>query len=321
MLAGLFAVPALDAPGGKFGYFSGIPEKPATWDRNTDEIMMILLLGVASPNPQLRLPASIFPLQDYLLHQSPTGFYHSTCENNEVVGPVLHSYLGSSFTYFFLQNFFKADHHLEPLLGIDLLRNAQRAARASWLYSRCGASTNAPTFHGNIFGFAAADGRDGHYHGEWGTPPREFSERPTDDGTVPIYSHLGLLPLWPGDFHDPERVTFRNPSIDALVTLFKEGRIFDDATGFGDAINRIPEPGTGLPFYNMVTFGINNGPIVMGIENKRTGLFWRLNLLCRELAAAGIPINRTGFGSRVDPTGCLTRLSSMPNTPAEPHMR
>ena len=54
---------------------------------------------------------------------------------------------------FFLQNFFKADNHLEPLLGIDLLRNAQHAARASWLYSRCGASTDAPTFDGNVFGF------------------------------------------------------------------------------------------------------------------------------------------------------------------------
>jgi hypothetical protein len=183
----------------------------------------------------------------------------------------------------------------ETLLGIDLLRNAQRAARASWLYSRCGASTNAPTFHGNVFGFTTADSRDGYYHGEWGTPPRACSNRQTDDGTVPIYSHLGLMPLWPDDFHDVERVVYRNPSIDALVTLFQEGRIFDDAMGFGDAINRVPEPGTGLPFYNMVTFGIDNGPMVMGIENERTGLFWRLNLLCQELVAAGIRINRTGF--------------------------
>jgi len=318
---GWFAIPALDAPDGKFGYFSGTPERSMTWDRYTDELVMILLLGVASPNPQFRLPVTVFPLQDYLLHQSPTGFYTATCENHEVVGPILHSYLGSGFTYFFLQNFFKADHHLEPLLGIDLLRNAQRAARARWLYSRCGAATNAPTFHGNVFGFTAGDGRDGNYHGEWGAPPREFSEGQTDDGTVPIYSHLGLLPLWPDDFHDPERVVYRNPSIDALVTLFKEGRIFDDATGFGDAINRIPEPGTGLPFYNMVTFGINNGPMVMGIENERTGLFWRLNLLCRELAAAGVRINRTGFGSSVDPTGCLPKLSSIQATPAEPNMR
>ena len=158
-----------------------------------------------------------------------------------------------------------------------------------------------------------ADGRDGKYHGTWGAPPKQ-AFGPTDDGTVPIYGHLGFLPIWPDDFHDPERVTYRNPSIDALVTLFKNGRIFDDALGFGDAINRVPEPDTGLPFYNMVTFGIDNGPIVMGIENERTGLFWRMNLLCQELTAAGIPVTRMD-------AGCLTTMSANQKTPAKLQVR
>ncbi len=72
-----FNLPALGMPGGEAGYFAGTLEDPATWDRYTDEIVMILLLGVASPNEQFRLPASIFPLQDYLLHQSPTGTYRA----------------------------------------------------------------------------------------------------------------------------------------------------------------------------------------------------------------------------------------------------
>lgn len=308
-----FALPALDMPDGKAGYFSGTLEAPLTWDRYTDEIVMILLLGVASPNEHFRLPASVFPLQDYLLHQSPMGTYIDACEH-EAVGPILHSFFGSSFTYFFLQNFFKADASLAPLLGIDLFQNAQRAARASWLYSRCGASTQAKTWQANIFGLTAAEGRDYGftttgsrsriYHGEWGAPPRE-SIVPTDDGTVPIYGHLGMLPLWPDDFSDPKRVTFRNPSMDALVALFKEGRIFDEALGFGDAMSLVPEPKTGLPFYNMVTFGIDNGPIIMGIENERSGLFWRLNLLCGELAAAGIRVQRPELVSRLNTAGCF----------------
>jgi hypothetical protein len=308
-----FSLPALDLPDGEAGYFSGTLSTPLTWDRYTDEIVMILLLGVASPNERFRLPVSIFSLQDYLLHQSPMGTYVDACEH-EAVGPVLHSFFGSSFTYFFLQNFFKADQSLAPLLGIDLFQNAQRAARASWLYSRCGASTHAKTFTDNVFGLTAAEGRDYGfattgsryriYHGGWGAPPRE-STVPTDDGTVPIYGHLGMLPLWPDDFSDPKRVTFRNPSMDALVALFKEGRIFDEALGFGDAMSLVPEPKTGLPFYNMVTFGIDNGPIVMGIENERSGLFWRLNLLCGELAAAGIRVQRPELVSRPNTAGCF----------------
>jgi hypothetical protein len=59
----------------------------------------------------------------------------------------------------------------------------------------------------------------------------------------------------------------------------------------------------------MVTFGIDNGPIVMGIENERTGLFWRLNLLCQELVAAGISVTRMG-------AGCFTTMSANQKTPA-----
>jgi hypothetical protein len=313
MHAGLYMVPALGAVDGKFGYFSGNSDNPVTWDRYTGEIMMILLLGVASPNAQLRLPASVLPVQNYLLRQAQMAPYTATCED-ENIAPVLQTFFGSSFTYFFLQNFFKADATLEPVLGIDLFQNAQRAARASWLYSRCQARTmQVPAFQGNVFGLSAADGRDGKYHGEWGAPPKE-AFGPTDDGTVPIYGSVGFLPLWPDDFHDPARVAYRNPSVDALVTLFKNGRIFDDAIGFGDAINLVPEPGTGLPFYNMVTFGIDNGPMVMGIENERTGLFWRLNLLCQELTAAGVPVARVG-------TGCLTTMSANRDTPAQLKIR
>ena len=46
----------------------------------------------------------------------------------------------------------------------------------------------------------------------------------------------------------------------------------------------------------MVTFGIDNGPIIMGIENERSELFWRLNLLCPELVTAGVLDNTDGRG-------------------------
>ena len=66
-------------------------------------------------------------------------------------------------------------------------------------------------------------------------------------------------------------------SVDARVTLYNEGRIFDESIGFGDAVNLIPDA-DGLPFYNMTTFGIDNGPRLMMIENERSGLLWNLNV-------------------------------------------
>jgi hypothetical protein len=133
-----------------------------------------------------------------------------------------------------------------------------------------------PTFQAKVFGLTAAEGRSGNYHGEWGAPPRASGD-PTTDGTLAVYGPASFIALWPNGGRDRKQVTYRNPSVDALVTLYNEGRIFDESIGFGDALNLIPDV-NGLPFYNMVTFGIDNGPLLMMIENERSGLFWNLNL-------------------------------------------
>ncbi len=268
---GPYAVPVPGYDEDTAGYFSGTPEGPGTWDYYTDEILMILLLGVYSPDPQFRLDPSV--LQSF---DRPSALF--TSKAGETVGPLIHSFFGSGFTYFFLESFLKADARFLPLMGQNFFDNAALAGRASWLYGRDGGAVNAPTFAGNVFGLTAAEGRDGQYHGEWGSPPRDpRALGATDDGTIAVYGPASFIALWPDGFSD-QRVRYRNPSVDALVTLFNEGRIFDESIGFGDAVNLAPDT-SGMPFYNMATFGIDNGPMLMMIENERSGLFWRLDLL------------------------------------------
>lgn len=168
----------------------------------------------------------------------------------------------------------KLDSEFTNLLGQDYFKNAQGAARANWLYCR---DRDLPTFKGNVFGLTAAEGRKGEYLGELGAPPRA-SGSPIDDGTIGVYGPASFIAIWPDKFRDSERVLTRNPSMDALVTLYKEGRIFDESIGFGDALNLVPDE-KGIAFYNMATFGIDNGPMLMMIENERSGLLWRLGLL------------------------------------------
>jgi hypothetical protein len=43
--------------------------------------------------------------------------------------------------------------------------------------------------------------------------------------------------------------------------------------GYGDAYNLDP-PVCGGPWYNHATFGIDQGPMLMSIENYRSGLIW-----------------------------------------------
>ncbi|HEX8088443.1 MAG TPA: glucoamylase family protein, partial [Blastocatellia bacterium] len=265
-----YTIPASNDGSGSAGYFSGTPEAPGTWDYYTDEVLMILLLGVNSPNPAFRLDPDV--LRGFKVE---TGSF--TNSEGETVGPLAHSFFGSGFTYFFQQCFVKLDSEFAGMVGRDYFENAQAAARASWLYCR---DRGLPTFKGNVFGLTAADGRGGHYHGEWGAPPRA-SGSPTDDGTIAVYGPASFIAIWPDKFRDRQRVMTRNPSMDALVTLYAEGRIFDESVGFGDALNLVPDE-RGLPFYNMATFGIDNGPMLMMIENERSGLFWRLGLLKRQ---------------------------------------
>lgn len=262
-----YTIPASGDGSGSAGYFSGTQDSPATWDYYTDEVLMILLLGVNSPNPAFRLDPIV--LRSF---KTETGSF--TNSEGETVGPIIRSFFGSGFTYFFQQCFLKLDSEFKGMVGHDYFENAQKAARANWLFCR---DRNLVTFKGNVFGLTAAEGRAGDYKGEWGAPPRA-SGAATDDGTIAVYGPASFIAIWPDKFRDNDRVITRNPSMDALVTLYGEGRIFDESIGFGDALNLVPDE-RGLPFYNMATFSIDNGPMLMMIENERSGLFWRLGLL------------------------------------------
>ena len=285
-----FELPVSGYPEGQAGYYSGNlatenqPVNPHTWNRYTDETLMILLLGAASPNEGFRLPAEMLHLNRYFHGESPSGVYDS-CEGDH--GEVMYySFFGSAFTYFFLQSFFRAPEELTDVLGVDVFANARHAAKANWLFCRCLDRTEFPTFSDNLYGLTAAEGRDGNYHGEWGAEPRE-SLSPATDGTLPPYGALGFMAIWEDDFSDP-RVRTRNPSTDALLSFLEDGRVYNESMGFVDAYNLIPEGETLLPFYNYATFAIDQGPILLGIENERSQLFWRLSLLCDELEAADI---------------------------------
>ena len=277
-------------PEGAVGYFSGTTDRANTWDRMTDELVMIMLLGIASPEASHRLPADMLPLEDYLGANMPCHGYASPCEADQVA-PVCHSFFGSGFTYFFQQSFLRADWRMSPLLGLDLLENARRAAMASWLWSRCRAEEGSETFAGGRFGVTAAENLvdctpENAYGGGWGTPPRE-SDGATDNGTLAPYGALSFLQLWPRTFTDL-RVESHNPSIDALLSYVQDRRLYNPAIGLVDAFNLDFETRSGLPLINPITFAIDNGPMLMSIENYRSGLFWRLNLICRQLAAAGL---------------------------------
>lgn len=54
-----YMIPTSPDGSGRAGYYSGTHSSPTTWDYYTDEVLMILLLGINSPNPDFRLDPAI----------------------------------------------------------------------------------------------------------------------------------------------------------------------------------------------------------------------------------------------------------------------
>ena len=59
----------------------------------------------------------------------------------------------------------------------------------------------------------------------------------------------------------------------ALKHYFTNTDLWNNRRGFGDAFNLEFPDGMG-PWYNRATFGIDNGPLLMGIDAARSQFTW-----------------------------------------------
>jgi hypothetical protein len=171
--------------------------------------------------------------------------------------------------------------------GIDYFENSRRAARIQQQY----AIGNPLEFEGygeNCWGMTASDGPgwqtrrikgiDRLFYGYYarGAP---FGP---DDGTVSPWATVASLPFAP------------DIVLPALRNFCEIDLEIDRSYGFKASFNQTyptdpPRPyGWVSPFH----FGLNQGPIVLMIENYRTGLFWRLMRQCPYLVTG---LRRAGF--------------------------
>jgi hypothetical protein len=139
--------------------------------------------------------------------------------------------------------------------NIDYFENSRRAALAQHAY--CVANPgNFPNYGPLEWGLTACDGpqRDGYagYRAR-GAPPAE-----NDDGTIAPTAVAGSLPFAP-EICLPTLRNFATKYHDRFWTRY----------GFGDAFN------VKADWFGTVALGIDQGPIVLMIENYRTGAVWK----------------------------------------------
>lgn len=229
--------------GGRFSNRSfDRPNEPFTWDYYTDEIILLCLLGIDSPT--YPVGTNTF----YAWHREQ-GTYSSYS--------LIQSHPGSLFTYFFAHCWLKlkdlgVDNH--PVIPINWWENSVNAALANWKYCKD------KNYEG--WGLTACEGPDGNYYA-YGAPP---SAELKDDGTLAPYgagSSIAFLPI---------------ESISTLKHYFQNTDLWRYLFGFGDAYNSVNATVTthyNGSWYNHSYFGIDQGPMLIMIENYRSGLIWK----------------------------------------------
>ena len=231
----------------------------ATWDRPTDETLLIHLLALAQQPDNLDFQRAFF------------GYPRVTREYQGI--PVVCSYFGSLFTYIFAHCFY--DFRLlgsdapEQVAGIppetpavDWWLNSRRAAEANRAF--CVAHRDEYPWYGeDAWGLSACYDPNGKYLGSLGAAP---SERPPfHNGTLPPYGAVSCLPFF-------EAPLEQNPGFRALRHYAERyGETLWGNYGPRDAIHP-GRPTPVVPFY----VGIDVGPMALMIENHRSGLIWQL---------------------------------------------
>jgi hypothetical protein len=240
---------------------------PYRWE-GYDEALLLYLLGLGSPTHPL-------PAESYRA-------WASTYEWKTVYGTEF-LYAGPLFTHQLshvwidfrgIQDDFMRAH------GIDYFENSRRA---TFVQQQHGIRNPGGYAHYGEFcwGITASDGPgeitrkvDGIERRFFDYLARAVPDGP-DDGTIAPWAVVASLPFAP------------EITVPTIADFTRYRRVGDHRYGFKATFNpTFPDPG-GLPngWVSPWHFGINEGPIVIMIENYKSGLVWQLMRGCRYLVA------------------------------------
>ncbi len=209
-----------------------------TWGSIADEGTLLYLLALGSPTHPL----------------APSAWDSLERDLGEFAG---HRFIASKHVY---QSIFRYQY---PLIwfdlrgrvdrhGVDYPLNATLATLAMRDYCIEQAARFPGSFGPDLWGQGAADGLENRYIG-YGFPPGN----PPADGTVVVYALGGSIPFLP------------RHAIRGLRALYDRQRETWGRYGFTDAVN------VGADFRTRDVIGLDQGTLLLSIENHRSGLIWR----------------------------------------------
>jgi len=234
------------------------------WDYYTDEALLIILLGIAAPNPEYRL--------------EPEYFYTFIRERKSYkdIKDVVFTWPGALFTYTFAHcwiDFGKLGPDNPEALGkpadlaVDWFDNTRKACLANREFCIF-LSKRYKSFGENAWGLTACSGPNNRYL-VCGAPPCGGAAE-AGGGTLALYGAGMAVPFVPEEAIAALRHYYTFRGEDGRKLLWKDE--FDGGYGLIDAFNLNEN------FFTDEIHGINHGPMLLLIDNYRHGLMWRLCL-------------------------------------------
>jgi hypothetical protein len=253
-----------------------------TWDYATDEVLLMVLAGLAAPEPEKRLPLAM--MQSW-----------QRTEGNFSGAALIQSWPGSSFTYEFANLWLPLSLLPPDIAGTSYWQNNRAAMQADLAFCTTPTVRNTfATFDGISFGITACEDPSRRYSA-FGSPPSGDCDGLTGDDAVACF----LVDL-PG----PDRVNgtlapygaaaaidfLPEDTTAALRHYYFDLALWNNLFGFPDAFNldvsqllaqeqelqnagfteiRAQLANHNGPWFNTAQFGIDQGPIVMALINRR----------------------------------------------------
>ena len=234
----------------------------------TDEVLLIALLALGNHFDDEMVRKS------YFSYPREAKIY--TAQSGEAAGTeytVVNSFFGSLFTYLYAHCYFDFES-----LGVDKTYFAPEApypVSIDWWDNSCQAfkanrqfcidqRNNFPfSYHENTWGISAVQRPDGRYEGRYGAVP--FLNGPGNDGVVALYGPLSAMPF----FRDS---AYEEPSENAAYQSLRYyyNNYFTQMYGQYGFYDSFDNKGN----FSTVYLGLDQGPIVLMIENYRSNLIW-----------------------------------------------
>lgn len=254
---------------GRGHYSSTTDGKPQTLDYYTDEALLVVALAAGSRTWPVSVPAD----QYCALNRTRNG------------SELIKTWPGSLFTYSFMHAYSDTRTSLFPACpgdtgSIDWFANSRLAFTTAIREAEQNAAGFA-TYGKNAWGLNAAEGFDDEYRA-FAVPALARTARPDQDGTITYYGMLSAASY--GD-------DLRQRAVAAVRHARNRGH-WHPVVGLPDAFNdRICESSAGTtvqcagnakllrttgPWVHWATFAIDQGPMLLHLENQRSGLIWQL---------------------------------------------